>query len=384
MCVEGISMCDRKLFSTTEVRRQNRNRVYRQLTATWEPITKQDLATQLSMSLPTLSQNLNELAEMGLIDRSETTSSTGGRRPRLIIPLADARFAIGAEVTSRDLRLVAVNLRQKTMAYQKCDLSFSNTEAYGGHLARLIENFLDENHLDREKLLGVGVTLPGIIGPDQSTIEYAPTIGVHTPVPCRFTKAIPYPTRLDNDANCGGFGEWWNRTDQQSMAYLSLSRGVGGALLIAGELYDGVSHRAAEFGHICLHPGGRLCECGRQGCLEAYCSSARLSDDLGITLETFFQRLDEGDQQCQSIWKAYLEDLATAVTTIHTILDCPVMIGGSVSQFLPRFRTQLESRIRELDPLSNRTGFFTFCLGYSRSVCIGAATRFLYEFISRL
>ena len=371
-------MCDRKPFSTTEVRRQNRNRVYRQLTATWEPITKQDLATQLSMSLPTLSQNLNELAEMGLIDRSETTSSTGGRRPRLIIPLADARFAIGAEVTSRDLRLVAVNLRQKTMA------SFSNTEAYGGHLARLIENFLDENHLDREKLLGVGVTLPGIIGPDQSTIEYAPTIGVHTPVPCRFTKAIPYPTRLDNDANCGGFGEWWNRTDQQSMAYLSLSRGVGGALLIAGELYDGVSHRAAEFGHICLHPGGRLCECGRQGCLEAYCSSARLSDDLGITLETFFQRLDEGDQQCQSIWKAYLEDLATAVTTIHTILDCPVMIGGSVSQFLPRFRTQLESRIRELDPLSNRTGFFTFCLGYSRSVCIGAATRFLYEFVSRL
>ena len=98
-------MCDRKLFSTTEVRRQNRNRVYRQLTATWEPITKQDLATQLSMSLPTLSQNLNELGEMGLIDRSETTSSTGGRRPRLIIPLADARFAIGAEVTSRDSRI---------------------------------------------------------------------------------------------------------------------------------------------------------------------------------------------------------------------------------------------------------------------------------------
>lgn len=377
-------MFDQKPFSTTQVRRQNRNRVYRQLTATWEPITKQDLATQLSMSLPTLTQNLNELAEMGLIDRSVTTSSTGGRRPRLIMPLPDARFAVGAEVTSRDLRLVAVNLRQKTMAYQKQDLSFSNTEAYGVHLAQLIETFLDENQLDREKLLGVGVTLPGIIGPDQSTIEYAPTIGVHTPVPCRFIRAIPYPTRLDNDANCGGFGEWWNRTDQQSMAYLSLSRGVGGALLIAGELYDGVSHRAAEFGHICLHPGGRLCECGRQGCLEAYCSSARLSDDLGISLETFFQRLEEGDLQCQAVWHDYLEDLATAVTTLHTVLDCPIMIGGSMSQFLPRFRTQLESRIRELDLLSNRTGFLTFCLGYSRSVCIGAATRFLYEFVSRL
>ena len=86
-------MFDQKPFSTTQVRRQNRNRVYRQLTATWEPVTKQDLATQLSMSLPTLTQNLNELAEMGLIDRSVTTSSTGGRRPRLIMPLPDARFA---------------------------------------------------------------------------------------------------------------------------------------------------------------------------------------------------------------------------------------------------------------------------------------------------
>ena len=64
------------------------------------------------------------------------------------------------------------------------------------------------------------------------------------------------PTRvlLDNDATCGGFGEWWNRTDQPSMVYLSLNRGVGGAILVDGKLYDGVDHRAAEFGHICLHP----------------------------------------------------------------------------------------------------------------------------------
>ena len=378
-------MCPHKPLSTIEVRRQNRNRVYRHLTTLWEPVTKQELAARLSMSLPTLSQNLNELAEMGLIDRSVTTSSTGGRRPRLIMPLEDARFAIGAELTDQDLRLAAVNLRQKTMAYQKIDLPFENTEAYGNRLAQLIEVFLDENKLDRSRLLGVGMTLPGIIGPDQTTIEYAPTMGVHTSVSCRFIGSIPYPTRLDNDANCGGFGEWWNQTDQQSMAYLSLSRGVGGALLVEGELYDGVSHRAAEFGHLCLHPGGRLCECGRQGCLEAYCSAARLSDDLGITLETFFQRLEEGDEQCAALWQTYLEDLAIAVTTIHTILDCPVMIGGSVSQFLPRYHTQLENRIRELDPMSsNQAAFLSFCPSCSRSVCIGAATRFLYEFISQL
>lgn len=377
-------MCAHRPLSTVEVRKQNRNRVYRHLITLWEPVTKQELAFRLSMSLPTLSQNLNELAEMGLIDRSATTDSTGGRRPRLIAPLPNARFALGAELTGGDLRLVAVNLRQETVAYQKIILPFSNTAEYGARLAELIEVFLDENHLDRDKLLGVGLTLPGIIGPDQSTIEYAPTIGVHTSTPCRFTSAIPYPTLLDNDANCGGFGEWWNRTDQQSMAYLSLSRGVGGAILVGGQLYDGISHRAAEFGHMCLHPGGRRCECGRQGCLEAYCSAARISDDLDVTLEVFFQRLEQNNSPYQELWESYLEDLATAVTTIHTILDCPVMIGGSVSQYLPPYRSQLAKLIRELDPLSDQTDFFTFCPSYSRSICIGAATRFLYDFVNQL
>ena len=80
-------------LSTVELRKQNRNRVYRYLIGQWKPVTKQELAFQLSMSLPTLTQNLNELTEMGLIDRSITTDSTGGRRPRLIVPLPNARFA---------------------------------------------------------------------------------------------------------------------------------------------------------------------------------------------------------------------------------------------------------------------------------------------------
>lgn len=374
-------MCAHRPLSTVEVRRQNRNRVYRRLTASWEPVTKQDLAFLLSMSLPTLSQNLNELAGMGLIDRSSTTGSTGGRRPKLITPLPNARFALGAELTGDDLRLVAVNLRQEPLAYQKILLPFANTPAYGAHLAELLEHFLDGNRLDRGKLLGVSLALPGIIGPDQTAIEYAPTLGIYNTAPCRFTQDIPYPILLDNDANCGGFGECWNHAEPQSMAYLSLSQGVGGAILMGGKLYDGVHHRAAEFGHLCLHPGGRRCSCGRQGCLEAYCSAARLSTDLGISLETFFHRLNQGDRSCQSLWQAYLKDLAIAVVTIHTILDCPVLLGGSVSQYLPPFRGQLSKLIQDWDPLSPQTDFFSVCPSSSHSVCIGAATRLLDQFI---
>ena len=141
-------------LSTVELRKQNRNRVYRYLIGQWKPVTKQELAFQLSMSLPTLTQNLNELTEMGLIDRSITTDSTGGRRPRLIVPLPNARFALGIELTNRDLRIVAINLRKETLASRRVALPFANDETYGEELAGLIEQFLDNNQLDRDRLLG--------------------------------------------------------------------------------------------------------------------------------------------------------------------------------------------------------------------------------------
>lgn len=95
----------------------------------------------------------------------------------------------------------------------------------------------------------------------------------------------------------------------------------------------------------------------RQGCLEAYCSAARISDDLDVTLEVFFQRLEQSNSPYQELWKNYLEDLATAVTTIHTILDCPVMIGGAVSQYLPPYRSQLAKLIRSWTPCPTRPTF---------------------------
>lgn len=88
------------LHSTAEVRRANRNRVYRYLYGAEETVTKQDLAYALSMSLPTLTQNLNELLEEGLIDNSETADSSGGRKPRILTVIPDARYAVGVELSS--------------------------------------------------------------------------------------------------------------------------------------------------------------------------------------------------------------------------------------------------------------------------------------------
>ena len=80
-----------------------------------------------------------------------------------------------------------------------------------------------------------------------------------------------------------------------SMAYLSLENGVGGAVLVNGDLYAGDNRRSGEFGHMCVEPGGLPCKCGKRGCLEAYCSARRISDDINITLKDFFAGVERHD-----------------------------------------------------------------------------------------
>lgn len=379
-----IFMANKQVHSTAVLRRANRNRVYRCLYSADEPVTKQDLARILSMSLPTLTQNLGELLELGLIDNSEIADSTGGRKPRILTVVPGARFALGAELSPHHVRVVAVDMCLQELAYQVLDRSFRADDEYALALAGDLEQFINENKLDRACLLGVGIALPGIIDRGQRTIRCAPTLSVKDMDTDILTRHIPYPVFLTNDANAGGFAEWWNRTGLDNIAYLSLGRGVGGAILINGAPYEGRHQRSGEFGHMCIHPGGRVCHCGKQGCLEAHCSTARLSDDLGISLEEFFSALDGGEEGYVRVWEAYLDDLAIGIANIYTALDCDIVLGGILTQFLIDRVAPLESRLSALAPFWEAGGHLHLCRYHNKSNSIGAALHFVDEFLTAI
>ncbi len=370
--------------STAEVRLLNRNRVYRYLYSAADAITKQDLAYELSMSLPTLTQNLNELLSQGLIDYSGTADSTCGRKPRIISVVPGARYAIGMELTSGHIRIVAIDLLVHELAAQTITKAFAPNEEYARELQNLIEHFIVGNGLDPVRLLGVGITVPGIVDNRQEIISNAPTLRIKHLSTKILTDHIQYPVNLTNDATAGGFAEWWNRTDIGDMAYLSVGRGVGGAILIAGVPYLGHFSRSGEFGHMCIHPEGLKCNCGRQGCLEAYCSTSKISDDLGITLEQFFLRVDGGNQKYNQLWDSYLDNLSIGIRNINSILDCGVVLGGKLSQFLAGRMAAIEQRLRETDPNYREAPYFSICRYNTQASSIGAALYFVDQFICQI
>lgn len=373
-----------KRISTTELRKQNRNQVFRAVYEAQTPLTKQDISQKLNMSLPTVTQNLKELFDEEVLLYAGTEESTGGRKARLITLNTDIYFAVGIELSPKHIRFIAINLRAEELAYKRVEFPFRNTLEYRQFYAQQLEEFLDENNLDRSRLLGVGITLPGIINEQQGIVEIAPVLQVRHMKLSLLTEVIPYPVYVQNDASAGGVAEWWQYEGLNAMAYLFIGKGVGGALMIDGKPYEGNTLRSAEFGHMCIEINGKLCDCGKRGCLEAYCSSSCISDDLGLTIEEFFQRLQMGEPLVRKIWEEYVERLVTAIHNIHMVLDCPIVLGGVLVPFLEDYLPMMREVLKRkaFFPEEEQCLLLGKCRG--KANCIGVALHFIYDFLEQI
>ncbi len=359
-----------------------RSRIYRCLYETQGFRSKQNVASSCAISMPTLYQNLSELMDEGLVRYSGEQQSTGGRRAEGLDIVSDARVAVGVSVSERLLRLTVVDLRLNELAYQATPFDLTaNLSERSAALSATLEKFLDDNGIDRGKLLGVGITIPGLISPDRTRISVAPTLGLRD-VPLRdLTYGISYPVFVDNDASASGHAECYARNGEQSMAYLFLENGVGGAVLIDGKPYSGDGGSSGEFGHICVEPGGLRCTCGRNGCLESYCSPRRIRETFGISAEEFFRGVEERNAAYEALLYDMLRHLAIAINSIRMVLDCNVVLGGFFSEFLQPYLPILHGYVRAGSPFDEDASFVQLSALRRHVAPLGAALPFVREFV---
>ena len=375
----------------TERRRQTRSSIYQYLYRHKGFCSKQTLAQELGLSLPTVYQNLTELMDAGLVRYSGEQRSTGGRRAMGLDITPDARVAISISVANSHVRFAAVDLRLQELCYHSIKRQLNDdVEDLLSFLAEELEKFLDENLIDRKKLLGVGIAFPGIISADGETLISAPTLHLQN-VPFReFRNNIPYPVQMQNDGTCGGHAEWFVRTENGTtatggnMAYLFLENGVGGSLLLGGQLYGGDHARSGEFGHMCVETGGLPCSCGKRGCLEAYCSASRISDDLGLTLEEFFRALEAGNEEYAALWQDMLRHLAVGINYVNLMMDCEVVLGGFLSEYLVPWLPQLREYVAQGNPFADSGDFVHLSSLKSHNVSFGAALYYIKQFIDNI
>lgn len=347
-------------------------------------ITKQEIAMALKISQPTVAACLNDLVSEGLMKFEGTASSTGGRKAQYVAVNKESVVSIGVSLTKHHLRFIAINTCAEKIAYQEIKYVIGDVENLAEHLSCELSNFIDENKLSREKIIGVGIALPGIISYQKQKIELSPSLGFKNVDFKRLTCTIPYNTFIFNDADAGGFAEWWSRGRDENIVYLSVDRGVGGSVYLNEKPYLGDHGHSAEFGHMCIVPNGKLCSCRRRGCFEAYCSIANLSDDLNCEIEDFFDSVCKDNEKYEKILDEYLEMLAVGMKNIYMIFDSKIILGGGLAKYSDVFEKKLSDKLMNADILESGEKIFKIGKYGLQSSCFGAALNWIEKLILKL
>ena len=359
-----------------------KSKIYRTLYEAKGFCSRQPLAEVGGVSLPTLYRNLDELMEEGLVRLSGEEQSTGGRKAKGLAIVPDARFSVGVSVNEKTLRLVAADLRMQEIAYRLLPFDVhACLEGRAPKVAAELEDFLNSYQLDRDRLLGVCVTIPGLVSEDEGTVYFAPALGAQNFPLRELLGEIPYPLKVDNDASASGHGECFARRSRESMAYLSLENGVGGAVILGGAPYAGNHSRSGEFGHICVEPGGLRCACGKLGCLEAYCSQKRFERSFGVSIEDFFRGVSEHRPEYEDLLYDALRHMAVGINSIRMTLDCDVILGGSLSEYLLPYLPAIRRYVLAGNPFAENADFVQFSRLRHHITPLGAALYFIRDFV---
>ncbi|MFJ3711355.1 ROK family transcriptional regulator [Streptomyces sp. NBC_01267] len=263
-----------------DLRRVNRAEVLQRLYFDG-PLSRQELGAATGLSSGSISNVVAELAADGLLEEAGVVDSEGGR-PRTLLRVAPASgHLIGIDVGETRVRVELFDLSLGELARSERPLVQHgyDVDRIVGHIRAAVTDVLRDADVTADRLVGVGVGVPGII--DRSSADgvvvHGQTVGWDA-VPLekllRESAELPshVPFFIDNGAKTLGQAEMWfggGRGASDAVVVL-FGSGVSACVVVDGAHYGGAGSRAVEWGHTTVRVGGRHCRCGSPGCLEAY------------------------------------------------------------------------------------------------------------------
>lgn len=220
-------------------------------------------------------------------------------------------------------------------------------------IAKEIKGKMKEKGIHRNDVVGVGIGVPGPVNNDGTVLKCVNLGWGIFNVEETLSEMIDLPVKAGNDANVAALGEMWQGGGKgyKNVVMVTLGTGVGGGIIIDGNIISGTNGAGGEIGHIkVVTDETETCGCGKTGCLEQYASatgivkeaqkllssdnsSSILREIDGITAKTIFDAAKDGDKLANLLIEDLGEKLGSALATISCICDPEVfVIGGGVSQ----------------------------------------------------
>jgi predicted NBD/HSP70 family sugar kinase len=303
-----------------------------------------ELVRQTGLSRATVSGIVRDSMARGVIvegDERTALSGPGRRSTRLRLnPAAGA--VVGVDYGHRHVRVAVADLASSVVAERRIDLDVDGGPAAALDAgAEIVADLLSEARIERDRVLGIGMGLPGPIDRQTGALGSSSILLAWTGLrPAdELSRRLGLPVRLDNDANLGALGEFVYGAGREAadMVYVKVSSGIGAGLVLQGSLHTGDAGIAGELGHVAVVTDGALCRCGNRGCLETVASTGALFRRLapvhgdGLTTQRVLELADAGDG---AVTAAVMESgrfVGTALGALCTAVDpAAVVVGGDL------------------------------------------------------
>ena len=220
-------------------------------------------------------------------------------------------------------------------------------------IAASIRSFISSKSIAESSILGIGIGVPGPVD-GKGVVNKCINLGWGVfNIAEALSELTGFPVKAGNDANVAALGEYWKGGGKgcENMIFVTLGTGVGGGIVIGGQLLHGSHGSGAEIGHMVLNPNETLrCNCGKYGCVEQYCSATGISrmareflaaNDMpsslraleNATAKDIFDAGKAGDAAALAILDKYYDYMGQFLGSLCSVVDPEVVVlGGGVSK----------------------------------------------------
>ena len=344
-------------LASSEVARDINRDIVLELIRARQPLSRADLARFSGLQPSTVSAIVEQLLTERWIVEGAAVQRPRGRRPTLISLNADL-VMLAADIRPNQAIVAVVDLNGRFLSREVIPL-VSDPERGVNNMIDCMKR-MQANHAGKT-FEGIGISLPGRVDPVSQGLVLSPNLKwSQYDIKGAIEKKIPLKVELSNAANAALLSElWFGRMDGVRNAVLiTISEGVGSAILANGQIITGSGGLAGEFGHVPIDPSGPLCGCGMRGCWEMYASSRAairyygelVPDAAPIAIQDLLNLAEDGDSNAIAALTRQATHLGRGLRLVTAVLSPEVIIltgdlAASWSTFGPIVEAELKARM---------------------------------------
>ncbi|MFR9675623.1 ROK family transcriptional regulator [Streptomyces sp. TR06-5] len=347
--------------SQREIRRRNLSRVLRAV-IDGGPLSRADVAARIGLTRSAVSTLVDELHRAGLLVEGGPGRTGGVGRPGTALEVTDrGPCGVGAEVGVDRLLVCATDLRGGVRAREEeaADLRGSDPATVLARLRVLLTRVTARARQQGLTPAGLAVAVPGLVARDSTTVVRTPNLGWPA-TDLREHLPGPLPLTVGNEADFGAQAERWmgGCGGRDDVVHVSARIGIGGAVVLGGQLLRGARGFAGELGHVPVLPEGRACGCGGRGCLEQYAGEEALLRAAGPApagpaahredrTSALADRAAAGEEAALRALRDGGRALGIALAGVVNLLDPEaVVLGGALARLGPYLIPPLSAELR--------------------------------------